>query len=121
MRAYLVPRFGTKSRKISSRSIFSDGSSRSTRWAKMRGVMSRMYKVGIPHERVANNPVLHVETRSKTDYNAIVITHEQTLAILKSLPSPLQFTSPAPPRRSALRRCWRCAGRTYCGRKDGFA
>src|SRR6266853_2476596 len=38
------------------------------------------------------NPVLYVETRSKTDYKAIVITPEQTLAILKSLPSPLHFT-----------------------------
>jgi integrase len=36
--------------------------------------------------------VLHVETRSKTNYKAIVITPEQTLAILKSLPSPLHFT-----------------------------
>src|SRR5260370_10886617 len=58
----------------------------------MRGVMSRIYKVGILHEHVANNAVLHVETRSKTDYKAIVITPEQTLAILKSLASPLHFT-----------------------------
>ncbi|HXE35330.1 MAG TPA: site-specific integrase, partial [Verrucomicrobiae bacterium] len=60
--------------------------------SKMRGVMSRIYKVGILHERVTKNPVLHVETRSKTDYKAIVITPAQTLAILKSLPSPLHFT-----------------------------
>jgi integrase len=58
----------------------------------MRGVMSRIYKVGVLHEHVAKNPVLHVETRSKTDYRAIVITPAQTLAILKSLPSPLHFT-----------------------------
>jgi hypothetical protein len=30
--------------------------------------MSRIYKVGILHEHVAKNPVLYVETRSKTDY-----------------------------------------------------
>ena len=47
--------------------------------SKMRGVMSRIYKVGILHERVARNPVQHVETRSKTDYKAIVITPAQTL------------------------------------------
>src|SRR5256884_8848085 len=34
----------------------------------------------------------HVETRSKSDYKAIVITPAQTLAILHSLPSPLHFT-----------------------------
>jgi len=29
------------------------------------GVMSRIYKVGILHEHIAKNPVLHVETRSR--------------------------------------------------------
>jgi integrase len=60
--------------------------------AKMRGVMSRIYKVGILHEYVEKNPVLQVVTCSKTDYKAIVITPAQTLAILKALPSPLHFT-----------------------------
>ena len=46
--------------------------------AKMRGVMSRIYKVGILHERVTKNPVLHVETRCKTNYRAIVLTPTQT-------------------------------------------
>ena len=58
----------------------------------MRGVMSRIYKVGILHEHVQKNPVMHVETRSKTEYRAIVITPAQTLAILNALPSPLHFT-----------------------------
>ena len=58
----------------------------------MRGVMSRIYKVGILHERVERNPVLHVETLSKTEYKAIVITPTQTFAILKAL-SPRFFTS----------------------------
>jgi integrase len=53
--------------------------------AKMRGIMSRIYKVGILHERVTKNPVLHVETRCKTNYRAIVITPTQTFNILKSL------------------------------------
>ena len=35
---------------------------------------------------------MHVETRSKTEYRAIVITPAQTLAILNALPSPLHFT-----------------------------
>src|ERR1700719_3882087 len=60
--------------------------------AKMRGVMSRIYKVGILHERVSKNPVLHVQTRCKTNYRAIVITPVQTLAILKLLPALLHRT-----------------------------
>jgi integrase len=59
--------------------------------AKLRGLMHRVYKVGILHEHVAKNPVLHVETRSKSTYRAIIITPAQTVAILKSLPSPLHY------------------------------
>jgi hypothetical protein len=46
-----------------------------------------IYKVGMLHELVAKNPVLHFETRSTSSYRAIIITPAQTLAILKSLPS----------------------------------
>ena len=34
----------------------------------------------------------HVETRSKTNYKAIVMSPQQTLAIIKALPSPLHST-----------------------------
>jgi integrase len=60
--------------------------------AKIRGLMLRIYKIGIRHEHVSKNPVLHVETRSKSTYRAIIITPSQTLAILKALLSPLHFT-----------------------------
>ena len=60
--------------------------------SKIRGIMLRIYKIGIRHEHVSKNPVLHVETRSKSPYRAIIITPGQTLAILNSLPSPLHFT-----------------------------
>jgi integrase len=60
--------------------------------AKIRGVMSRIYKVGILHGRVTTNPVLNVQTRCKSDYRAIVISPEQTLAILNSLPAVLHRT-----------------------------
>lgn len=60
--------------------------------AKMRGVMSRIYKVGILHERVKKNPVAHVETRCKSYYRAIVITPAQTFNILKSLKNHLHHT-----------------------------
>jgi integrase len=60
--------------------------------AKIRGIMLRIYKVGIRHERVEKNPVQHVETRSKTNYKAIVISPQQTLAIIKALPFLLHST-----------------------------
>jgi integrase len=59
--------------------------------AKLRGLMHRIYKIGVLHEHVAKNPVLHVETRSKSTYRAIIISPAWTLAILKSLPSPLHY------------------------------
>ncbi len=60
--------------------------------AKMRGVMSRIYKVGILHERVSKNPVQFVETRSTSTYRAIVITPAQTFEVLKSLSNLLHYT-----------------------------
>jgi integrase len=99
VRAYLVPRFGNEIAEDIRpldiqrwfKSLHETGGLAWTTIAKMRGVMSRIYKVGIRHEHVTKNPVLHVETRSKTNYKAIVITPEQTLAILKSLPAPIHF------------------------------
>ncbi len=100
VRAYLVPRFGNEIadaiKPLDIQRWFkslreTDGLAWTT-IAKMRGVMSRIYKVGILHEHVAKNPVRHVETRSKTEYKAIVITPAQTLTILKALPSPIHFT-----------------------------
>ncbi len=54
--------------------------------------MHRVYKIGILHEHVAKNPVLKVETRSKSSCRAIIITPAQTLTILKSLLSALHYT-----------------------------
>ena len=48
--------------------------------AKMRGIMHRIYKVGVLHELVTKNPVQHVETRSKFSYRAIIISPAHTLA-----------------------------------------
>jgi hypothetical protein len=99
VRAYLVPRFGTELAEDVKpldiqRWLKSLHDSNRLAWptiSKMRGIMHRIYKIGILHEHVAKNPVLHVETRSKSDYKAIVITPAQTLAILKALPSLLHF------------------------------
>jgi integrase len=59
--------------------------------AKLRGIMHRVYKVAVLHELVTKNPVLHVETRSKSTYRAIVITPPQTFAILERLINPLHY------------------------------
>ena len=60
--------------------------------SKMRGVMSRIYKVGMLHGRITRNQVTHVETRAKTNYRAIILTPAQTFAILKALGYLLHFT-----------------------------
>ena len=59
--------------------------------SKMRGVMGRIYKVGMLHERVSNNAVMNVETRAKTNYWGI-ITPAQTFGILKALSNTLHCT-----------------------------
>ena len=59
--------------------------------SKIRGIMHRVYKVGILHERVDKNPVEHVETRSQSLYKAVVNTPQQTLAILNKLTNPLHY------------------------------
>jgi integrase len=46
----------------------------------------------ILHEQVKKNPVMHVETRCKSNYRAIVITPAQTFNILKSLKNHLHHT-----------------------------
>jgi integrase len=60
--------------------------------SKIRGIMLRVYKIGIRHELVTKNPVLHVETRCKSNYRAIIVTPQQTLTILNSLKNPLHRT-----------------------------
>jgi len=61
--------------------------------AKLRGTMNRIYRIGLLHEKVARNPVQHVQTRAKSDYRAIILTPDQTLLILKELArNPIHFT-----------------------------
>jgi integrase len=69
------------------KSLHDDSELAWTTISKMRGVMHRVYNVGIRHELATTNPVAHVETRSKTDYRAIVLTPAQTFSILKDLGS----------------------------------
>jgi integrase len=53
--------------------------------AKIRSIMSRIYVIGIVHEKVTKNPVERVETPSKSHYKAILLIPAQTLAILGHL------------------------------------
>ncbi len=53
--------------------------------SNLRGIMLRVYKFGIRDELVTKNPVVHVETRATPTYKAIVITLEQTLAIIQTV------------------------------------
>ena len=73
------------------KSLHDDSGLAWTTISKIRGIMQRVYKIGILHELVSINPVEHVETRSKTNYRAIVITPVQTFTILKLLTSALHF------------------------------
>ena len=62
-----------------------------TTLSRMRGIMSRIYKVGLTHEKVAKNPVEHVQTRSKTNYRAVMLTPKETIGILKRMLNPLHY------------------------------
>lgn len=50
--------------------------------AKIRSIMSRIYVIGIVHEKVTKNPVEKAETQTKSNYKAILLTPAQTVAIL---------------------------------------
>ena len=97
VRAYLIPRWGgeiadeIKPLEIQRwlKSLHSDKGLAWTTISKMRGTMLRVYKVGILHELVNRNPVVPVETRAVTSYKAILVTPQQTLAILQNLQNPL--------------------------------
>ena len=97
VRAYLAPRWGNmiaddiKPLELQRwlQSLHADRGLAWTTVSKFRGTMLRIYKIGLLHELVTKNPVLPVETRSTTHYKAILVTPQQTLAILQSLPNPL--------------------------------
>ena len=53
--------------------------------SKIRGIMNRIFKIGLIHKKVAMNPVEGLATSTKTAYKAITITPAQTLLILRSV------------------------------------
>jgi integrase len=74
------------------KSLNTDGALAWPTIAKIKGIMNRVYKVGKLHELVVKNPVESVlDIKSKSDYRAINITPEQTLAILQGMKSQLHY------------------------------
>jgi integrase len=53
--------------------------------SKIRGIMNRIFKIGLIHKKVTKNPVEGLATSTKTAYTAIKITPAQTLLILRSV------------------------------------
>jgi integrase len=53
--------------------------------SKIRGIMNRIFKIGLIHKKVTKNPVEGLATSTKTAYKAIKITPAQTLLILRSV------------------------------------
>jgi len=97
VRDFLVPRFGAEIAEDIKpldiqrwlKSLHTEKKLAWTTIAKIRGVMVRVFKTGMLHQLVSKNPCEPVETRAKTDYRAILVTPEQTLALLRALTSPL--------------------------------
>jgi integrase len=97
VRAYLVPEWGDsvaddiKPIDIQNwlKSLHTSNGLAWTTVSKFRGVMLRIYRIGTLHQLVTNNPVRPVETRSTTDYKAILVTPKQVWAIIESLANPL--------------------------------
>ena len=55
-------------------------------------VRDRQHEARGTCERIDKNPTENVETRSQSPYKAVVITPQQTLAILNMLTNPLHYT-----------------------------
>src|SRR6266436_3733751 len=95
VRAYLIPRWGEeiaddiKPLDIQRwlKSLHGVDGLAWTTISKMRGTMLRVYMVGMRHELVTRNPVLPVETRCTTSYKPVLVTPQQTLAIIQGLPN----------------------------------
>jgi len=97
VRSYLVARFGQEIAEDIRpldiqrwmKSLHSDKGLAWTTISKIRGIMLRIFKVGILHGLVSKNPVAPVETRCTTAYEAVIVTPAQTLEILSRIESPL--------------------------------
>ena len=99
VRKYLVARFGQQIAEDITpldiqrwlKSLHTENRLAWTTVSKIRGIMLRIYKVGIQHGLITKNPAAPVETRSTTGYKAVIVTPAQTLEILKRLSNPLHY------------------------------
>jgi integrase len=99
VRKYLVARFGQEIAEDIKplaiqrwlKSLHADRGLAWTTVSKIRGIMLRLYKVGIQHELLTKNPAASVGSRSTTDYKAVIVTPAQTLEILNRLSNPLHY------------------------------
>jgi len=111
VRKYLVARFGQKIAEDIApldiqrwlKSLHTEEHLAWTTVSKIRGIMHRIFKVGIQHGLVTKNPAAPVETRCTTDYTAVIVTPIQTLAILNHLKNPLHYALVATCAATALR------------------
>ena len=102
VRAYLIPQWGKeiaddiKPLDIQRwlKSLHAERASHGRPISKFRGTMLRIYRVGALHELVTKNPVLPVETRSTTDYKAILVTPQQTLDIIRPCQPAAPYSRP---------------------------
>ena len=93
VRDYLVARWGKEiAEKIKTieiqrwlKSLHEENGLKWTTVAKIRSLMTRVFAVGIVHEKVIKNPVVAVEISTTSTYEAILITPPQTVAILGRL------------------------------------
>ena len=90
VRDYLVARWGKEiAERIKTieiqrwlKSLHEEQGLKWTTVAKIRSLMTRVFAVGIIHEKVTKNPVVAVEISTTSEYEAILITPPQTVAIL---------------------------------------
>lgn len=90
VRDYLIARWGKEiAEKIKTieiqrwlKSLHNDKGLKWTTVAKIRSLMTRVFAVGFIHEKVTKNPVVAVEISTTSDYEAILITPPQTVALL---------------------------------------
>jgi len=97
VRDYLIARWGNKIAETIKtieiqrwlKSLHNENGLAWTTVGKIRGIMNRIYKIGIIHEKVLRNPVENAETPSKSYYKAILLAPTHTVAILGRLGSNL--------------------------------
>jgi short-subunit dehydrogenase involved in D-alanine esterification of teichoic acids len=91
--------------------------------SKIRGIMNRIFKIGIIHKKVARNPVEGLKTSTRTLYKAIKITPAHTLSILRSTMQNVlssHWCSLSRRRLFAVQKCWRLDGLTSFGKNGRF-